>query len=70
LRGRPGLAFLPAAPLEILKVGGQPQVQILLFGEILEQHFRSGGGRPAGVGVGGRLSHGRMGRFSFHGIMF
>jgi hypothetical protein len=41
LRHRAGLAFLPAAPLEILKVGGQAQMQIFLFGEILEERFRS-----------------------------
>jgi hypothetical protein len=34
LRGRTGLAFLATAPLEILEVGGQAQVQIFLFGEL------------------------------------
>ena len=37
LRRRAGFAFLPAAPLEIFKVGGQTQMQIFLFGEILER---------------------------------
>ena len=35
LRHRAGFDFLPAALLEILKVGGQSQMQIFLFGNIL-----------------------------------
>jgi hypothetical protein len=40
LRGCAGLAFLPAAPLEIFKVRGQAQMQIFLCGMVLEQRGR------------------------------
>ena len=43
LRGRTGLALLAAAPLEILEVGGQAQVHILLFGELLADRVRLSG---------------------------
>jgi hypothetical protein len=46
LRGRPGLAFLPAAPLEIFKVGEQAQMEIFLFGKIFEERVRLGGSGP------------------------
>ena len=45
LRDRAGLAFLPAAPFEIFKVSGQTQMQIFLFGKVLEEGFRFLGGR-------------------------
>src|ERR1039458_2025112 len=35
LHGRTGIAFLASAPLEILEIGGQAQVHIFLFGELL-----------------------------------
>jgi hypothetical protein len=43
LRGRTGVAFLAAAPLEILEIGGQAQVHILLFGELLADRVRLSG---------------------------
>ena len=54
------LAFLPAAPLELLKIGGQAQMQIFLFGEILYESFRFGGGGLDRGGVGVQFSHGRI----------
>jgi hypothetical protein len=45
LRGRTGVAFLAAAPLEILEIGGQAQVHILLFGELLADRVRFSSGR-------------------------
>jgi len=50
LRDRAGLAFQPAAPLEILKVGGQAQMQFFLPGKILEEGFRFRGSNGCGFG--------------------
>jgi hypothetical protein len=43
LRCRTDLALLAAASLEILEVGGQAQVHILLFGELLADRVRLSG---------------------------
>jgi len=40
LRGRAGVAFLAAAPLKILEIGRQAQVDILLFCELLADRVR------------------------------
>ena len=61
LRDRTGPAFLPAAPLEILKVGDQAQMQILLLGEILQERVRRGGDGLEGGGAGVQFSHGQIG---------
>jgi hypothetical protein len=41
LRGRTGLALLAAAPLEILEIRGQAQLQICLFGELSRSESES-----------------------------
>ena len=63
LRHRASLTFLPAALFEIIKIGGQAQMQILLFGKILEERLRF-----AGSGLGNNLGfcRGRLLDFSFH----
>ena len=66
LRHRAGFAFLPAALLEIIKIGGQAQMQILLFGKILEERFRFAGCGLGSDGVGLRFCRGRVLDFSFH----
>ena len=43
LCGGTGLDFLAASPLEILKIGGQAQVQILLFTKFLAEKVGLGG---------------------------
>ncbi len=40
LRDRTGLAFLTTAPLEILEVGGQAQIQVFLLDEFLAERVR------------------------------
>jgi hypothetical protein len=62
---RAGLAFLPAALLEILKVSGQAQMQIFLFGKILEERFRFAGSGFGSVGIGFRSSRGAGLGFQF-----
>jgi len=52
LRDGPNLGFLAAAPLEILEVGAEAQMQVLLFGQILEERFRLGDN-----GFGGNRGH-------------
>ena len=59
LCGSAGLAFLPAAPLKILKVCGQTKMQILLFGEVIEECLRFAGSGRGGGGVGLRSSRER-----------
>ena len=51
LRHRSGSAFLPAAPLEILKIGGKAQMQIFLLGEILQERVRLGRSSFGGGGI-------------------
>jgi hypothetical protein len=49
LRGCAGLDFLAASPLEILEVGGQAQVQVLLFAKFLAEPVGlCGNRRPPG----------------------
>ena len=40
MRGSTALDFLAASPLEVLEVGGQVQVHVLLIGELLAELVR------------------------------
>ena len=69
MRGGTGLDFLAASPLEILKIGSQAQVQVLLFGEFLTERVRLCGGDLGGGGAGFRTNRRRILDFLFHLII-
>ena len=67
LRGRTGIAFLAAAPLEILEVGGEAQVQVFLFGEFRAEWVRLCRSGFGDDGVGLRSSREWVLDFVVHG---
>ena len=52
LRDRTGLVFLTTAPLEVLEVGGQAQIQVFLLDEFLAERVRLCGSSLGGENVG------------------
>ena len=68
LRGRAGVAFLAAAPLEILEIRGQAQPQICLFGEFVTERVRICGNGLGGDGACFRSGRWRVLDFRVHGL--
>ena len=66
-RERTALRLLASAPLEILEVGGEAQVQVFLFGEFRAEWVRLCRSGFGDDGVGLRSSRERVLDFVVHG---